>query len=208
MKDEPQAEGAKPKDESSLPAAEKTKKFNITYSGVTSTVAVVIALLSFYIANIREVHSLELGVVRSPGTYSGANIDYTTDLILLNRGNRTETLLSVKLFFPYSPDSETGLYSKAEKGPFVLKPGDAVPVQLIDKMTKDTFENGATWTGTKGVQKAELIVQLRTSAVSPNGQEIRKKIQLERIIYDEENDTVSFPDNDTKKQLKLIQLVY
>jgi hypothetical protein len=204
-----QRETSAPSDQLGLPVEKREKRFHLTYAGVTSTIAIIIAFLSFYVANIREIHSLQVGVVRTSDRGVTKDVDFTTDIILLNRGNRTETLLSIELSYPFAdnPEGESG-FIKAEKGPFVLKPGDAIPIQLTDKITKQNFENFAKWMGREGERKAELIVQVRISAVSPDGQEIRKKIQLKRIAYDEMNDIIIFPDNDSAKQLKLIELVH
>lgn len=115
----------------------QSQKNGITYATITSTIALIISCLSFYFTNIQEVHSLQCGVVRDyTESFNDDSLIYHSDLILLNKGNRTETLLSIEITYSSPEDSSiiasfTSVRS-ASRGPYVLKSGDAMPVHLND----------------------------------------------------------------------------
>jgi len=110
-----------------IAAAAATKPRWLTYSTVTSTVAFAVSIAGFYLTWLRESHTLELQVVG----FVVSDRRLETDVVLLNKGNRTETVLSIGMNLS-SPSGMAGVDPPtAPQGPFTLKPGDVIPVKLV-----------------------------------------------------------------------------
>lgn len=173
----------------------------INYSSVTSTVAILLSLAALYFNFFREAHSLKVGVVDFDTSDTTLPVSLSCNVILLNNGNKTETLLSLDLFLSTEPGGKGGGVGPPEvKGPFVLKAGDVIPVRLKwDNLNEETFENEAKWEGSELYQKASFIVNLRVSAVRPDGTLTKRIIAVSRLEYDDASGmltgTETTPDN-------------
>jgi hypothetical protein len=183
-------------------AREKKNKYLVLYPLVTSTIALIVSLTAFYFTYFRVSHSLQLGVIKSDVSDNETPVDFTADLILLNKGNQTETLLSAELRFV---GGDTLMFTKSRKGPIVLKPGDAFPLRIETKLEESSFEIGAKWSGTEGTRKAETAMVLQISAVDANGRQVTKNITLGNFVYEELNNYFTYRDS-ASKELSLVEL--
>lgn len=186
---------AKPElpDQSEVPNRSRWK-FNVPYASITSTFALFISCLTFYFSNLREVHSLQLSVVRTKfrPTHSRERPYVSTDLIVLNRGNRTEAIMSMNFSYPLVGRPNVRIVSSI-RGPYVLKAGDAIPVTLSDTITVDMFKRSGTWRGEAGKQKAEIEFDILVQSVSPNtGSVLERTIMRHKLLYDEYSNNISF----------------
>lgn len=109
----------------------KYKNNLITYSTVSSTVALLISFASFYYTWWMETHSLDITIAEISGPVflpQSPPVRMEISAVLQNKGNKTETVLSMdykaaQLSWPKNPESRAG--------PFVLKAGEAVAVTLF-----------------------------------------------------------------------------
>lgn len=186
-----------------------TWKFSLPYASVTSTFALLISCLTFYFSNLREVHSLQLSVVRTKfqPKYSRKLSYVLTDLIVLNRGNRTEAIISMNFSYPVVGRPDVRIVS-SERGPYVLKAGDAIPVTLSDTITVSTFERSGNWKGKFGQRKAKIEFDIIVQSVSPDtGSEIERKIMRHKLLYDELSNKISFEYYDNPSETSLYDLL-
>lgn len=99
----------------------------LSYATITSTVAILISLSSFYFSWFYVNHSLKISIVSTDSTYP---YNFQTDLVAFNHGNKTETLLYLQLFYVSSDGLDRTFSEEYQKGPFVLKPGDVIPIRV------------------------------------------------------------------------------
>jgi len=170
----------------------KPKRQWLSFSVITSLVALAISLWTFYFTYIHVEHALHLSVVRAGADDSELPVTFDTDILLLNPGNRVATLISLEVTFG-GADGGTWTYDpRLRKGPYVLKPGDALPVNVSWKLTKDMFENVADWSGPDLERKATGTVFLQLAAVSADGKELRRKLRVGTFEYYEPSDELRF----------------
>ena len=152
----------------------------ITYASVTSTFALAISILTFYFSNLREVHSLQFTIANSASSISVSTYlaQVSTDLILVNKGNRTETILSVALVHPLD---DKRYLEKTRRGPFVLKAGDALPVQLVDTITESDLKNFIKGNSARMHDGIKLPINVYIEAVSQHGYNLNKQVKLANI---------------------------
>lgn len=158
------------------------KKTKVTLPLVISTIALIISLLSFYFTHLRVNHSMMLAPANLTLSSDKLPCNLTSDFVLLNYGNRTETLIRAELVYQGFGEWRE---PKSRKGPFVLKSGDAIPVQVQQELTDGKFFDSANKKGDKDFPVYEILVTLELSTLNPQGQEVVTSIPLGRIIYDE-----------------------
>lgn len=186
-------------------AAKKAGVARLSYAVVTSTIALAVSLLSFYFTWLHVRHSLMIGVVSASADDVTLPMNFSTDIILLNQGNRTETALSVELRFGSAGNGYT--YSpKLKKGPFVLKAGDAVPVHIDWELDKDAFENVAEWKGPELEKTATGDVTLVVEAIAPTGKLINRNVVLGRFSYYDPSEELTFTSAGGEKH-NLLELI-
>jgi hypothetical protein len=183
-------------------AEEKKNKYVVIYPLVISTIALFVSLVSIYFTYFRVSHSLQLGVIKSDVSDNEIPADFMVDLILLNKGNQTESLLNAELQFVAG---DSLVFTKSRKGPLVLKPGDALPLRVETNLGKGVFDVGAKWSGTEGHRKAETEMVLQISSVDMNGRQVTKKITLGNFVYEELNNYFSYRES-APKELSLVEL--
>jgi hypothetical protein len=121
--------------------AEQKGKSRLTYATVTSTIALLISCMSFYYSTFYEKHSLKIAPVTYGYDPSHIPWDFHCNLIILNQGNQTETILSIVPTF----GGQQATVRDVELGPFVLKPGDAVPLSISWAIDTDVIAD-LDWT--------------------------------------------------------------
>nr|WP_315182928.1 hypothetical protein [uncultured Albidiferax sp.] len=187
----------------------KPKRKWFSFSVVVSLVALALSLWTFYFTYFHIEHTLQLSVVRAGGDDSELPVTFDTDILLLNPGNRSATLLSLEVTFGEATGGTWTYDPRLRKGPYVLKPGDALPVNVSWMLTKDMFENVADWSGAELERTAKGVMSLQLSAVSSDGKEIRRKIQIGTFEYYEPSDELRFKasQSDGSKFVDLLQPV-
>jgi hypothetical protein len=163
----------------------------LNYSTIISSLALAISLSSFYFTWVRVDHSLKLGVVSSGGDDTELPLTYYANLILLNPGNRTETALTLELLFGSTLHSYE-FDPKSVKGPFVLKPGDAIPIRIEWKIGQNNFDDAAEWRGPQFSQIASAKMYVRVHVVSPNGAETEKIFPVGNLVYNQASAAVEY----------------
>jgi hypothetical protein len=180
------------KREPEMVVTEKTGRFSRpSYAVVTSTIALVISLASFYFTWFDVRHSLKIGIVSASADGTALPMKFSTDIILLNQGNKTESVLGLELRFGSIGNGYMS-NSRLMKGPFVLKAGDAVPVHIDWDLGKDTFEDVADWNGPDLEQTAIGDVILVAEAISPTGNQINRSVVLGWFSYYDPSEEVTF----------------
>lgn len=180
------------------------RKPRLAYASLTATVALFLSLTSLYFTWFREVHSLKLGIVPSDTVDVSLPFTLSTDLVLLNRGNRTETVLALNPVLA-APSEHEGERPGWHKGPFVLKAGDALPVHVAWTITENDLGNVAEWSGPSLERSADGDLLLSVSTISAEGAEIRKNILLGRLHYYEPSGEVTLKL--TTRRVRLVELL-
>jgi hypothetical protein len=170
----------------------KPKRKWFSFSVTTSLIALGLSLWTFYFTYLHVEHALQLSVVRAGGDDSALPTTFDTDILLLNPGNRTETLISLDVIFGNATDGTHAFDPRLRKGPYVLKPGEALPLKVSWELTKDMFENVADWSGPEAEKIAKGLISLRLSAVSADGEEIRRRVPIGTFEYYEASDELRF----------------
>jgi len=76
---------------------EAKKAFVVNYALVTSSVALLVSLTSFYFTWLHEEHSLRLGVLSTSCDEDHYPVTFSSGIVLLNGGNRVAVVLSLAL---------------------------------------------------------------------------------------------------------------
>jgi hypothetical protein len=105
----------------------------ISYASVTSTLALLLSAGTFYWNFFRVDRDLRLAFV-TPRHAAAQTFQlgekFDVPVILLNGGNRAETVLAIRCEVYKVLNGVRTTNGGDMQGPFVLKPGDAIPVSL------------------------------------------------------------------------------
>jgi hypothetical protein len=170
---------------------------SITYSSVTSTIAVLISGISAYFANFYEHRALLLAIApRPPSQMSALKANWHDSLtlypIISNGGNHTEIIESVSIPVTYpGPAQSRG----TPAGPFVLKGGDAITVPVTFRFARMASPLRTTFSGplspglsAPGTRNSLLEgdVYVRVVALSPRNSLIAVDIPVSHITLPED----------------------
>jgi len=193
----------------SAPPPKKTIWNSITYSSVTSTIAILIAAISAYFANFYEHRALLLTIAPRPpsqmSTFTAKWHDsLTLSPIISNGGNHTEIIESVSIAVTYpGPAQSRG----NPAGPFVLRGGDAITVPVTFSFARmasplrikfsRSLSPGLSGSG-PGTRNSLLEgnVYVRVVALSPRNSLITVDIPISHIILPEDTSAYAHPDED------------
>src|SRR5206468_2606386 len=100
-----------------------------------STVALVLSAGTFYLANVRVHHSLQIALIRSAITYRTDKCDLPIDLVFINNGNRAETLIYAQ------PVAKGGgaIECNQSVSALAIKAGDVIPFHINFHLTQGDF---------------------------------------------------------------------
>jgi hypothetical protein len=163
----------------------KISAINI-FTLTTSSVAIIITVLSFYLTYIHVNHSLKVAVTNDTLSYSSKFAELNIDAILLNYGNRPEVLLSSKLMIV----SNYGTLEYDEKQPSIIKAGETSLVQFREKYpTKELFSE-ADWSEDKVIAKTRVDIMFTTA--DRKGMMVETVVPVWYLTYNDNDESVKF----------------
>jgi hypothetical protein len=175
--------------------AEKKNDRSIWISVTLSVLALAVSIFSLYFQFLRSVHEIRATVAHFDlADWANGNTTATAKGVILNAGNQSEIIFEVK---PLMGDLQEGGGSYTifphTKGPFVLKPGEAVPYELSSTPLRENFEEQGNWDAKN--ETSELDVAVDFVAVSPQGPSKDILYRVGALTYNDPSDNFSFkPD--------------
>lgn len=194
------------------PAKVSTSASKLSLSSLLSTVALLLSLLTFYTTYLRVDHSLRLASLPSElSSHVGlnmdvANCDLPIDLVFINDGNRTETIIEATPVAMGGPRG--GTYEVQQKiSPFALKPGDAIPLHQVFHLTDANFHDDAAWKNDGTFNIGMLTVKVAISAVASDGYMSKTEVPLGQLRYFEGHrfEYVPAPSQTTTRLIRLLK---
>jgi hypothetical protein len=172
-----------------------TASYSLDYAKIISTVALLVSLTSFYFTWFYERHSLRLGVPSTSLDEDHYPVTLATNVVLLNGGNRAAVVLSLGLS-PESPDAGARQIA-TEQGPFILKPGEALPVRTESRISKVTVDMVQQERPADPSRMSEIVIRLRVKSVSPST-ELLESVMNIGILFEDINEQLVFQPESTK----------
>lgn len=157
-----------------------------TYASVVSTLALILSGGAFYFSYFHVRHSLN--VVAAPSVSFSVKVEsfpVIADLVFLNDGNRTETVLRAEPQLYRSTANASSTYTdlRLRQGPWVLKPGDAVPMHLEWRLTPSDLRFPSTPIVTPDANVVQAHVVVNIVAVGQDGTTITTPVRLGLLEY-------------------------
>jgi hypothetical protein len=176
-------------------AREPVHTSRVSYAAIASTIALILSASTFYFTYFRVRHSLEIVAAPQPSFSVIVDTFYVSaDLVLLNDGNRTETVLRAYPEISKRTHSASATYANLslQQGPWVLKPGDAVPIHIEWPLTPHNLQIPSRLE-LKSIKPVAVSVNI--VVVNQDGTVSSAPVQLGILQYSETNGAFRFDRN-------------
>ena len=153
---------------------------------------------------LQDDHKLEAAATFGLDDWATKQTRFAVRVVLLNRGNRQETVYSAQLVIKDDLNKRSGLYlSDDQKGPFVLAPGQVIPFNL-QPMLGETVLGEMKWTSE---MRAEAKVGVEFVVLRPDGTEGRFAYPFGTLKYNDGPENYSLDNGELARRGKWMDVL-